>query len=120
MEFNPEIYEEIELNYSLKYEPNNFLGFKFEFPITSKLCDKIKTWAKVFSVIIIALMVLIVFVEHDMVNQVSEFTYYNKDERFITKTVCLIQLLVTIAYFILWLKLRMPLAIKKWNDDHQE
>ena len=114
--YKDDIYKEIELNYNLKYQ--NTL-FNYKLPITSESCNQVKNIASFISFTIIILIFVIVAVEHDLVEQISEFSYYSGQTRFWMQFVCLVQLIFTIVYFFLFLKMRLPLALQKWRDANQ-
>ena len=101
----------------MKYTGNTFLGFiNTKMPVTSEIATFVKNLARYTSLIIMLLTAWLVFVDHDVANQFSEFTYYDDSSKYIVKFFCFVQLLITLFYFILWLKLKLPLALQKYKN----
>ena len=56
-----------------------------------------------------------IFVEHDMENATSEFTYRKTYEKLIVKVLCAIQLALSVFFFFLWYNMRGELAVRKYK-----
>lgn len=72
------------------------------------------------SFLIILMMAIFIFVDHDLEDQSSVFTYNNIFQMLLIKNLCIIQLLMTFVYCFLWLRLRKPLALNKLEKDEKE
>ena len=68
-----ELKEEIDFNYDLKYYSISLFGIKIPFSITSQIIDSLRKSARYCSYLICALMLLLIVVEHDMIEQASYF-----------------------------------------------
>lgn len=83
--------------------------------ITSDYYTKIRNYARNFSYIICFMMFYMIFVDHDMEESSSEFTYRRGYEKFIIKILCAIQLGLSVFFFFLWYNMRGELAVRKHN-----
>lgn len=65
-------------------------------------------------------MALFILVDHDPEEQTSTFTYSNIITELFFRVICSYQLIMTIWYLYLWLKLRMPLALSKFDEEEKQ
>jgi len=90
---------------------------KFPISITSQTINRIRDTARYVSYFICALMLYLIYVDHDTVEQTSYFTYYNIEDEYIMRVICAVQLILTVLFFILWLKMRSFLSLQKYLND---
>ena len=62
-------------------------------------------------------MVFFILVDHDTEEQTSTFTYSNMVTEGIIQIFCKIQLFLTLTFVYIWIQLRKPLALKKYEKD---
>ena len=89
--------------------------------ITSNLIDDIRKAARYFSYTICFTMLFLIFVDHDTVEKTSYFTYYNYQDKLIMRILTTVQLILTLLFFGLWLKMRSYLSLQKYlNQENEE
>lgn len=117
-----EVYDEIELNYKLKYGSFTIPFFKKEYPfaITSEYSGEIRKYARYVSFLICFLMMFFIITDHDTEEMTSTFNYRNLVTELILRICCSVQLLLTVWFCYIWLRLRMPLAMTKFDNEAAE
>jgi hypothetical protein len=122
LKLSDEVYEEINLNYTLKYVPHNVPLVKegVNFPITADYGSAVRSMARNLSFIICFLMLFFIIVDHDTEEMTSTFTYTSSLSEFIIRVMAAAQLLVTLWFLAIWISLRKPLALKKFDSEMEE
>lgn len=108
-----ELKEEIESNYQLKYYSINIGSFNFPIPITSEFINTIRKVARYVSYVICLLMLVFIVVDHDTIEKASYFNFFHYYEKMMMRILSTIQLLLTMTFFTLWIKMRYKLCISK-------
>ena len=70
--------------------------------------------------LICALMLVLVYVDYDTDQMVSQFAYGNFVSKIVLKSLCGIQLILTVFYCYLWGKMKAGLALEKYHQKVQE
>lgn len=92
----------------------------FPVSITSEFIDEIRKVARYISYLICALMLMFIIVEHDTTEQASYFNFFHYREKMVMRVLRIIQLLLTVLFFSLWIKMRYNLCMSKWNSEEEE
>lgn len=108
-----ELKEEIESNYQLKYYSIYVGSLNFPFSITSELINDIRKTARIISYFICLFMLMIIVVDHDTIEKASYFNFFHYYEKMFMRILSTIQLLLTLLFFTLWIKMRYRLCISK-------
>lgn len=87
-----------------------------KFSITAEYSSHIRKTARWISWTICVLMAIFILVDHDPDEQTSTFTFNNIISEIILRVACAVQFVYTLWYVFLWLKLRKPLALRKWDE----
>lgn len=66
--------------------------------------------------IIIVLMIFLVYVDTDTEEMTSEFGFGNIISKIIVRSLCTVQLVLTIFNCYLWTKMRSSLALEKYHQ----
>lgn len=113
---------EIELNYQLKFgsEPIPYLNRPIPFPLTSEFASEVRNKARSISYLICALMLMLILVDHDLEEQISIFTYDSFLSEVILRIFATAQLFYTLWFTFIWLKLRLPLVLKRFYKEYEE
>lgn len=64
------------------------------------------------------MMLFLVFVDHDTEEKSSNFTYTNIINKLSVRLICFAQLIVTLIFLWLWIRLRKPLALNKYDTEN--
>jgi hypothetical protein len=88
-----------------------------ETEITSEKVESIRSAARWTSWAICLIMLNYIFVQHDMNEQESYFSFFHRSERIIVGGICIVQLLLTVIFFGLWIKMRLPLCRLKLQKE---
>lgn len=117
-----EVYEEITLNYTLKYVPHSvpFIQEGINFPITAEYGSKVRSAARNLSFLICFLMLFFIFIDHDTEEMTSTFTYTSSLTEFLIRVAAATQLMLTAWFMVIWISLRKPLALKKYDLEMEE
>ena len=122
LKLRDEVYEEVDLNFRLQYVPHEVPfrqeGVKFE--ITADYATKVRALARKISFFICFLMLAFVLIGHDTEEQTSIFSYTSNFSEFIMRALTAAQLLVTFWFVVIWISLRKPLCLKKYDLSVQE
>lgn len=65
-------------------------------------------------------MLFFILVDHDTEEMTSTFTYTSSLSEFLIRVLAALQLLVTGWFMVIWISLRKPLALKKFDLDMEE
>lgn len=76
--------------------------------------------ARKISFFICFLMLAFVLIDHDTEEQTSIFSYTSNFSEFIMRSLTAAQLLVTFWFVVIWISLRKPLCLKKYDLSVQE
>lgn len=71
--------------------------------------------ARNISFTICFLMLFCIVVDHDTEEMISTFTYTSVVSEFLMRIAAAAQLLVTLWFMVIWISLRKPLALKKYD-----
>ena len=115
-----ELKEQIEWNYDLKYYTLNIGSVQFPLSITSGSIDQVRKTARYISYAICALMLMLILVDHDTLQQASYFTFFYSNEKLFMRVLCLIQLLLTVTFLVLWIRMRLKLCLSKLAKQSEE
>jgi hypothetical protein len=69
---------------------------------------------------ICVLMMTFIVVDHDKEELTSTFTYTSILSEFLMRSAAAAQLVLTLVYIALWVMLRQPLAMKKFDNEGGE
>lgn len=58
-------------------------------------------------------MLWLIVVEHDTKIKESYFIFFHYNEKLIMRAICLIQLILTLLFSALWIKMRLKLCLSK-------
>ena len=56
-----------------------------------------------------------IIMEHDLTEQASYFTFYNSRDKIIMRVISLLQLILTLTFSGLWIKMRLGLCLSKYD-----
>lgn len=65
-------------------------------------------------------MLAFIIVEHDTLEQASYFNFFHYHEKMVMRILRIIQLLLTILFCSLWIKMRYSLCMSKLNNEEEE
>lgn len=65
-------------------------------------------------------MLMLIMVEHDTVEQASYFNFFHYNEKMFMRVLRTLQLLLTLLFFTLWIKMRYSLSMSKLNSEEAE
>jgi len=71
--------------------------------------------ARNISFFICFLMLFFIMMDHDTEEMTSTFAYTNDFSEFIIRIAAALQMLVTLWFIIIWISLRKPLALNKYD-----
>ena len=71
--------------------------------------------ARNISFFICLLMLFFIMMDHDTEEMTSTFAYTNDFSEFIIRIAAALQMLVTLWFMIIWISLRKPLALNKYD-----
>ena len=111
-----ELKREIDFNYDLKYYSLNLLGFRIPVSITSSIIGNLRKFARWTSYIICLLMLMFIVVDHDTKSQESYFNFFYYYEKVGMRVLTIIQLFLTLLFFVLWIKMRWSLCLQKLEE----
>lgn len=65
-------------------------------------------------------MLVFIIVEHDTLEQASYFNFFHYHEKMVMRILRIIQLLLTVLFCSLWIKMRYSLCMSKLNNEEEE
>ena len=65
-------------------------------------------------------MLWLILVEHDTDHKESYFTFFHYNEKLIMRGLTTIQLILTLTFFTLWIKMRLNLCLSKLKKQQEE
>lgn len=65
-------------------------------------------------------MLWLIVVEHDTTEKESYFTFFHYNEKLIMRIVCTLQLMLTLLFFGLWIKMRLNLCLSKLQKQQEQ
>jgi hypothetical protein len=97
--------------------PHNlpFCSEGVNFPITATYGSQVRSMARSLSFFICFLMLFFILVDHDTEEMISTFTYTSSLSEFLIRVAASVQLLITAWFMVIWISLRKPLALKKFD-----
>lgn len=110
------------MNYKLKYGEFTipFTKKTHKFEITAEYAESIRNLARNISFVICALMMFFIVVDHDKEEWTSTFAYTSAFSEFFMRSAAALQMICTLWYIAIWIMLRQPLAIKKFDNEGGE
>ena len=90
----------------------NIFGLKkINTPITSSLISNLRKFARWTSYLICILMLAFIIVDHDTTDQESYFNFFYYYEKAGMRVLTTVQLMLTLLFFSLWIKMRWKLCL---------
>lgn len=65
-------------------------------------------------------MLWLIVVEHDTTEKESYFTFFHYEEKLFMRAITTIQLILTLLFFTLWIKMRLNLCLSKLKKQQEE
>lgn len=113
LEYREEIFKEVEWNYEMNYKEKTVLGVKTNLEITSASCDNLRWIALVLSMLIMIGTQVFAYPDHDPDEHETYFVYNGVKSKMLMRILYTLHLIFAIAYVVVWVKLRKPLAEEK-------
>lgn len=71
--------------------------------------------AKYVSFLVLLLMTQLILVDYDLEEKTAKFAYGTRLAEWTVRGCCGVQLALTLWYLYIWLRLRLPLALKQYD-----